>query len=260
MPVSLRGLRQNPMLIAAILIIAVLITSFISGVFGMAGGIILMWVLGSLMPVRDAFVVHGASQFFSNATRVWFLRRYIIWSIVAFYAIGWLLAIVGFYLINYFPNKGVVFIILGILPWIGFALPRHIQPDIKKPGMAILCGLLVTAFQLLAGASGPILDYFYLSAKLTRHEIVGTKAFTQGIGHLAKLIYYGLVVSALVEEELTFSAWWLLALLPLVWIGTRIGKEFLDRMSDYHFLNIARWLTRTLGILLALQGVLVLLA
>lgn len=250
---------MSNLLIAIILITALLVTSFISGVFGMAGGIVLMWVLGSLMPVRDAFVVHGASQFFSNASRVTFLWQVINWTIVTWYMLGWLLALGGFYLVSYIPSKGVVFIVLGLLPWVGFSLPKKYQPDIRKRSMAILCGILVTGFQLLAGASGPILDYFYLSTNMTRHEIVGTKAFTQGIGHLSKLVYYGVIVSASVAEPLSFSPWWLLAMLPLVWVGTRSGKVLLDRLSDYHFLNIARWMTRGLGVLLTIQGLFILL-
>ncbi|MAY01547.1 MAG: permease [Gammaproteobacteria bacterium] len=240
--------------------LAVLGTSFISGVFGMAGGIILMGVLSILLPVRDAFVIHGAAQLLSNISRAWMTRQHIIWSIVAWFLIGWALALLGFYLISYFPEKAVVLIALGLMPWIGFALPDSFQPNIRSPVMAALCGFLVTTFQMFAGASGPLLDYFYLTSNMTRHEIVSTKAFTQGVGHFAKLIYYGIIVSTLVETELTFPFWWFLLLLPLVLLGTSTGKVLLDRMSDQHFMNIARWLTRTVGVLLAINGIYLLFA
>lgn len=49
---------------------------------------------------------------------------------------------------------------------------------------------MVTAAQLAAGASGPLLDVFYLNTKLDRLAIVATKALTQTLGHLLKLGYY----------------------------------------------------------------------
>jgi uncharacterized protein len=47
----------------------VIVTSMISGVFGMAGGLILMLILGQLLSVPAAMVLHGITQFFSNGWR-----------------------------------------------------------------------------------------------------------------------------------------------------------------------------------------------
>ncbi|MGK0338243.1 MAG: hypothetical protein ACJAYE_001322 [Candidatus Azotimanducaceae bacterium] len=44
------------------------------------------------------------------------------------------------------------------------------------------CGILVTTAQMLAGASGPLLDIFYVQSKLSRYETLGTKAITQTLG------------------------------------------------------------------------------
>ena len=49
----------------------------------------------------------------------------------------------------------------------------------------------MTAAQLFAGASGPLLDFFYLHARLDRYQVVANKALTQTIGHMLKLVYYG---------------------------------------------------------------------
>src|SRR5690606_5834164 len=42
--------------------VSVMATSFISGVFGMAGGMVLMGILVAMMPVSAAMVLHGAAQ------------------------------------------------------------------------------------------------------------------------------------------------------------------------------------------------------
>ncbi|MFT6541704.1 MAG: putative membrane protein YfcA, partial [Maricaulis maris] len=46
-------------MIAAFILVATFITAFISGVFGMAGGLILMGALALVLPVAAAMVVHG---------------------------------------------------------------------------------------------------------------------------------------------------------------------------------------------------------
>ena len=52
----------------AILLVTVLVTTFISGIFGMAGGVIFMGVLATLVPVagRRFFVFHPAWGYFAR--------------------------------------------------------------------------------------------------------------------------------------------------------------------------------------------------
>ena len=60
-----------------ILLLATFVTAMISGVFGMAGGLILMGVLALILPVSAAMVVHGAIQSVSNGWRAVILRQWI---------------------------------------------------------------------------------------------------------------------------------------------------------------------------------------
>nr|MBP8248004.1 hypothetical protein [Phenylobacterium sp.] len=56
--------------LAALILAAVLATATLSGVFGMAGGLILMGVLTALLPVPAALAIHGLVQMASNASRI----------------------------------------------------------------------------------------------------------------------------------------------------------------------------------------------
>ena len=61
-----------------ILIISSFITSAISAVIGMGGGIILLGIMALIIP--DGFLVialHGVIQLFSNTTRVFIFRKYL---------------------------------------------------------------------------------------------------------------------------------------------------------------------------------------
>lgn len=60
----------------------VFLTSLLSGVFGMAGGLILLWVLMFVAPVSTAIAVHGIVQMVSNSSRAWFSRAFLAHSIL----------------------------------------------------------------------------------------------------------------------------------------------------------------------------------
>jgi len=79
-----------------IIIAATLATSLISGVLSMAGGMILMGVMSSLLSIPTAIVLHGVAQTISNGSRVWLYREYICWSILLPYSVG-ALAILGLF-------------------------------------------------------------------------------------------------------------------------------------------------------------------
>src|SRR5262245_25578359 len=74
--------------IAATLAVAVVSTSFISGIFGMAGGMILLGILLAIMPLAAAMVLHGLTQMASNGWRAWLWMTHIKWPVVACYAAG----------------------------------------------------------------------------------------------------------------------------------------------------------------------------
>ena len=91
-----------------LLLILVLVTATVSGVFGMAGGLMLMGGLTLAMPVAAAMVTHGAVQFVSNGWRAVLHRRYIQWRIIAMYGVGSAIAACGLALVTYQPTKAWV--------------------------------------------------------------------------------------------------------------------------------------------------------
>ena len=71
-----------------VILVVTLITSFISGIFGMAGGLILMGVLAGLVSVAMAMIIHGGIQMFANGYRAFLLRDVIDWRVFGLYCIG----------------------------------------------------------------------------------------------------------------------------------------------------------------------------
>src|SRR5918993_3020258 len=61
---------------AAALAVAVFATSFLSGIFGLAGGLVLMGMLLLFLPVTTPMVLHAITQMASNGSRAFLWRRH----------------------------------------------------------------------------------------------------------------------------------------------------------------------------------------
>ncbi len=240
-------------MIYLILALATLITSFISGVLSMAGGMILMGVFGFFLSVPAAMVLHGIAQSFSNGSRVWLYRDHISWVILAPYTAGAAVVLALFSALTFVPDMALVFILIGTLPFLAQLLPKSISLDMQKQPIGFLCGIVVTLAQMLAGASGPLLDMFYVNSKLTRQQILGTKAITQTLGHLLKLGYYG---ALLFTGSNLMPAWVITAVVVAAIAGNWLGSLVVATISDDHFKKIGRYVILTIGVIYIGQGVL----
>jgi uncharacterized protein len=239
------------MMLNLLILASVLLTAMLSGVLGMAGGMILMAVLVAVLSVPAAMVLHGAVQALSNGSRAVFLWRHVQWRILPPYAAGAAVAVAGFAAVTLVPDPAVVLLLVGAMPFLARAAPRLAVLDMSRTLPAVIGGIVVTAAQLLAGASGPLLDMFYVNSSLTRHQVVASKAITQTLGHLLKLLYYGLLVGAAGELPL-----WLYGAAMLTAVaGTRLGTRLLDRLADDAFRRVSGWVILGIGAACMLQGV-----
>src|SRR5262249_28791609 len=126
--------------LAAILAPAVLATSFLSGIFGMAGGMILMGILLLIMPLAPAMVLHGLTQMTSNGGRGWLWRGDVRWRVVVFYAAGSIGIALGLATVRFEPSRAAVLIIIGLLPFAGLPLSGRFAPNASRSGHALICG------------------------------------------------------------------------------------------------------------------------
>jgi uncharacterized protein len=67
--------------ILALLGATIVFTSFLSGVFGMAGGMILLGVLLNYFDVATAMILFSIIQLFANGWRALQWRSYVLWPI-----------------------------------------------------------------------------------------------------------------------------------------------------------------------------------
>jgi uncharacterized membrane protein YfcA len=235
---------------------AVFTTAFISGIFGMAGGLILMGVLALLLPVSSAMVVHGVVQSFSNGWRAVLLRQWIDWKLLGLFLTGSAVAVAMLVFSAMQLPKAWLFIVLGLIPGVIWVPRKWIHLDAAKPAHSVACGLIVTGLNTVAGVSGPLLDVFFAQTERDRRCIVATKAATQVVSHLVKVIYY--ILPALSAGALP-DAHWLLIAVPLAIGGTTLGARLLEKMSDIQFRNWTKWIVTSIGVIYVIRGTLLLI-
>jgi uncharacterized protein len=231
-----------------ILIITAFLTATLSGIFGMAGGLVLMGILALVLPVSAAFVTHGLLQLVANGWRAVLHREHVEWTILGWYALASLGAggLVAF--IAFVPSQPLLFLALGLVPMLVWLPKSWLALDAAKPSHALLSGFLVTSLNLLAGVAGPLLDVFFVRTALNRHQIVATKAATQVFSHLAKIIVFGAPLLAAGSSEMP-PLWVFTLAVPASMLGTTAGGWVLDRMSDVNFKRWTAWIVTAIGLL-----------
>jgi uncharacterized membrane protein YfcA len=223
-------------LLAAGLSLLMIGTAFLSGIFGMAGGLILVGVLLFLFPLPTAMVLHAVTQMASNGWRTLLWWRHVRLATTGVYVVGCLLTL-------YVPDKAVALLLLGVSPFIVRAIPERILPRTMSAAHAAGSGIVCMALMLLTGVTGPLLDTLFLRSGWERRQIVATKASCQVFGHGFKLIYFG----AVIDQGGSAEPWMLALAVVSSMIGTSLGKQILERLSDLQFLTWSNRIVTTIA-------------
>lgn len=232
------------------LTLTMLATAFLSGIFGMAGGLILMGVLLALLTLPEAMALHGITQMASNGWRGFLWLGYVRWPAAGAFLMGCAVAFVAWMLLRYVPSKSVAFILLGVSPFLVRLVPERFKPDPERPLHGLVYGSGCMSLMMLAGVSGPLIDSFFLGGKLDRREIVATKAFVQVFAHGAKFVYFGSVIDQASSVDPLMAV---LAIAASI-AGTSLARPVLDRLTDAQYRTWATHIITVIACFYLAQG------
>ena len=222
----------------ALLAAVSLATSAISAIVGMAGGTVLLSVMLLFCDPLVALPLHGVIQLVSNGSRTWAQRRDVHWGIAARYSALLLpMGFLGLALLRSLPPdaaQALIGLFVLVATWAPHWLLIGTHPEQLALGRRfVVLGGVVGLLNTVIGATGPLISPFFLNLGLDRRELIGTKAACQSLGHLAKLVVFGV-------SGFAFAAWaaplalWCLAGVAGTWIGGRI----LERTSEETFVRL----------------------
>lgn len=231
-----------PLTSLAVIAVTVVVCAFVSGVFGMAGGMVLLGVLLVYFDVATAMVTFSVIQGSGNAFRVWQWRRFILWPIFWRYAVGAAIAFAVMRVVAYVPDKATVYLLLGLLLFMIEVLPAAWRPSIEWRGVPFASGFLTTVVQFMAGVGGMFLDIFFQKSALDRKTTNATKAVTQVFSHVLRASYF-VSLEGLGGFDPVLAG----AGVGLAFVGTSLAPYVIERMSDHGF---RRW-TRVIILIIA---------
>ena len=225
-----------------ILILSAFITSSISAVLGMGGGIILLGIMAVIIPEGyKVIALHGMVQLFSNTTRTYVFRKYVKTQLVKQFLNGALIGIsfsVGIIitLIYYFDVQSANEIKVEVLkPFIGLFIVWNLF--LKGPKKAkivksfVPVGLVAGLSSIFVGAVGPLIAPFFLGKSFNKEHIIANKAAAQIITHLSKIPLFIYFFNMDYTAELKI----LIPLILAVYIGTSFGKKILYFLPELLF-------------------------
>jgi len=221
----------------AILCSVGLLTSMLSAVIGMAGGITLLSVMLLFFEPLVAIPIHGVVQLVSNSSRTYVQRKHVDWTILWRYSVMLVpMGFVGIEVAQALPpnvTRALIGVFVLIATWRRGWLLIGTHPeraDIHR--RFFFLGAVVGLINMTIGAAGPLIAPFFLKIGLSRQAMIGTKAACQAVGHLVKIAIFGIAGFVFAEYAIP------LALLSVsVIAGTWIGSQVLESVNE-------RWFTR----------------
>jgi len=229
--------------------LAAFATAVLSATLGMAGGLVLMGVYAALLPVPAAMVLHGLTQLVANGLRAAVHARAVHGRGVAAYGVGAVAAAAVLAPFAWSPPATLVYLGLGAVPFVARAAPRTPLMDFARPQAAALAGFVVCGVQTVAGVAGPLQELFFLDSRMGVREVVGTKAATQALSHLAKIAFF---MPLLAPGALETTP--ILVVLSGAAAGTLVGSRLLERWSEAGFRAATRTVVLGIGAVYLLIG------
>ncbi len=211
-----------------LLVIAAFLSSSLTAVLGLGGGMLLISVMSVFLPAAAIVPVHGVVQFASNASRGAFspqeIRRDILWPFLVGCLIG---TLAGSRIVLNVPTD-LLPLPLGI-----FILTMTWLPQIKQnlwfPGRFLSLGFVQAFLTLFVGATGPLNMPFLIRAGLSRDQLVVTGAAFMTIVHLVKIITFGLLGFAF-GPYLALMLLMILAVISGSYVGTRLRHKVPEQL------------------------------
>lgn len=213
------------------LFFASLITATISSITGMAGGVVLLSLMTLTLPVKVIIPIHGLVQLFSNALRVYYLKKSIRLDFIKFYILGLPIgATLSVLFLRDTMNETWLLIMLAILISYSIFKPKKLPMlKIRKSSWSFV-GLITGVLAILVGSVGPFLAAFYVRDDLKKEEIVATKASMQFLAHIIKIPSFLLIGFNYIDHVSLTSIMIIGAL-----IGTKMGVVALKRIDNRIF-------------------------
>jgi len=225
-----------------LLVGASFLTSGLTAAVGLGGGVALIAIMATLMPVSALVPVHGVVQLGSNAGRALVQIRFVDWLIALWFACGAVVgAVLGGAVAVQLPETWLQAGIGVFVLWVVWGRPPRLGHARKR--VMAGAGFVSTLLSMFFGAAGAIGGAVLSTLGLTRQEFVANQAITALTMHVFKIMVFGALGFA-------FAPWapLIAAMIASGFLGTLTGTRLLGRMNEQVFRTAFKWVMTALAI------------
>lgn len=217
-------------------------TSLVAGVVGMGGGLMLIAILPSFLPIQALIPIHGFTQMFSNVSRAYFGYKDIQFEVVPKFLLG---SIIGVSIIALILDMiSIEYIPLFIGSYILLSLwSKRFNERIKKYENYYLIGFLQSGLSVIVGATGPLTTTLLLKEYGDKDKVVSTAALLMSITHSMKVlvfVYFGFKFSEYIDI--------VTVMVVGVIIGSYLGTKIRDKVDGKRLVFIIKILLSILAV------------
>ncbi len=218
------------------------LTSTVTGVVGIGGGMMLIAILPSFLPLNALIPVHGLTQMSSNLSRAVFGYKDVQYEVIPKFllgsaiGIGIFAGILNVISLEYVPLFIGAYILLSL--W-----SEKFNEKIKRYESYFLAGFFQTGLSMVVGATGPLTMTLLLKDYGDKNKVVATGAALMSITHVLKVfvfMYFGFVFF----DYLGVIVAMIIGAVAGSWTGTQLR----DKIEGKKFVLILKVLLSALAI------------
>ncbi|AXH14613.1 hypothetical protein CP985_02675 [Malaciobacter mytili LMG 24559] len=217
-------------------------TSTIAGVVGLGGGMILIAILPSFLPLNALIPIHGLTQMTSNFSRAVFGYKDVQYQVLPKFILGSLLGVGIISLIIYHISLEYIPLFIGIYILLSLWSSKF-NEKIKKFESYFLIGFIQTGVSLVVGATGPLSMTLLFKDYEDKNKVVATGAALMAITHIFKVFVFIFFGFAFFEY-----IWLLLFMIIGAIAGSYAGTKLRDKIDGKKFRTLLKVLLSLLAI------------
>ena len=205
-------------------------TSTVAGVVGVGGGMLLIAILPSFLPLNAIIPVHGVTQMSSNLSRAIFGIKDVQFEVLPKFILGSVLGVSLFALILSFISLDYVPLFIGIYILLNLWSKRF-SNYIKKYESYFMAGFFQTGLSVIVGATGPLTMTLLLKDYDDKDAVVATAAVLMSITHILKVFAF-MIFGFVFFDYLGILICMIIGAIIGSWTGTKLrdkidGKKFM---------------------------------
>ncbi len=225
------------------------ITSFITSVASVGGGMIMLASLGQFFSPSVLIPLHALIQVSNNLSRAYLFRKHIIVGLFKTVAIGSAIgSVLGVLFFSLVPEEIILALIGIFILWMLFF--KASLKAVTNNFSDAICGVLAASVGMVVGANGPVVSAFLATKDMDSKELIATHGAIMVCQHLFKIIAFITIFQFLLIDFLL-----LIVCTTLTgFLGAWVARLFLDKISQKVFDLGLKTLLFALAVTMIIRG------